>query len=66
MQIKKAIVKSSNKTYLLADHTKFSTSSLFQICNWEDLSGVITNKKSAVDYPDQVEQMKQKTKLIFV
>lgn len=66
VQIKKAIVKSSNKTYLLADHTKFSTSSLFQICNWEDLSGVITNKKSAVDYPDQVEQMKQKTKLIFV
>ncbi|MCI1982470.1 MAG: DeoR/GlpR family DNA-binding transcription regulator [Oscillospiraceae bacterium] len=44
-EIKKSIVKKSDKSYLLADHSKFGNSSLMTFCRLEDISCIVTDRE---------------------
>ena len=48
-EFKKNIVASSKKTVILSDSTKFSNSSLFEFCKWENVDALITDKFAPVE-----------------
>lgn len=39
----RAIIAYSEKKYILGDYTKFQRTSLFKICDWSDITALITN-----------------------
>ncbi|SMG49405.1 DeoR/GlpR family DNA-binding transcription regulator [Cedecea neteri] len=41
--VDKTIIAHAEKKYILGDHTKFQRSSLFKICDWADITALITN-----------------------
>lgn len=41
--IERKMIKHSNKSYILADTTKFERKSLYEITSWENITGIITN-----------------------
>lgn len=43
METKRAIIRSSNETFVLADHTKFGGSNLFTVCPIKDVHTIITD-----------------------
>jgi len=40
-QVKKAMIRNSRKTFLLADSTKYSGSGVIKVCKWEDVDAFI-------------------------
>ncbi|MBR9649241.1 DeoR/GlpR family DNA-binding transcription regulator [Clostridium tyrobutyricum] len=49
-EIKKAVVNKSNEIYLMADSSKFNTSSLMTYCELKDINYLITDKIPPKDY----------------
>lgn len=43
-QLKKEVINNSNKTIVLADHTKFSSNAIVQYADWIDIDLLITDK----------------------
>ena len=39
----RTIISHSDKKYILGDYTKFERSSLFKICDWSEITALITN-----------------------
>lgn len=60
--IDKAIIAHSDKRYILGDYTKFSRKSLYKICDWTDITALITNE-IADKY--QVRELKKMTNVIL-
>lgn len=42
-QLKRDVIASSNKSVVLADHTKFSTNAIMQYADWADVDALITD-----------------------
>lgn len=55
-EIKKAVVNKSNEIYLLADSSKFDTSSLMTYCELKDIDYLITDKMPPRDYEIFIKQ----------
>lgn len=53
--VDQTILKHAYKKYIVADHTKFSRNSLYKICDWSDVTGLITNSNAD---PEQIEELK--------
>ncbi|MCO6556297.1 MAG: DeoR/GlpR transcriptional regulator [Gilliamella sp.] len=60
--IDKAIIAHADKKYILGDYTKFSRKSLYKICDWCEITALITN-----DMADsiQVAELEKTTKIIL-
>ncbi len=60
--VDKNIISHSEKKYILGDYTKFQRSSLFKICNWSEITALITN-----DIADKegIEEITKHTKVII-
>lgn len=43
-ELKRTMVSCCEHAIVLCDHTKFSTNSLFQFCEWNEISALITNR----------------------
>lgn len=59
--IDQEIIRHSEKRYILADHTKFHRKSLYKICEWEDITALITNKEAD---PVDVGRLRARTEVI--
>lgn len=57
--VDKAIIAHSDKKYILGDYTKFSRKSLYKICDWTDITALITNKLVDKKLTAHVEQYTQ-------
>ena len=44
--VDQAIIKHSEKRYILGDYTKFDRKSLYKICDWSEITAIITNKEA--------------------
>lgn len=53
MDTKKEMIRVSNKTYVLADSTKFGTGNLFRVCTMDEVELIITDK----NLPEEQKQM---------
>lgn len=60
--IDQTIIKHSLKNYIVADTTKFERDSLYKICDWSDITALITNKE--VDN-QLVEELEKQTSVII-
>lgn len=58
--VDKLLLEHSNKKYVLADVTKFTGSSVYQITNWDNITALVTNK---VD-EKQIKDISSKTTII--
>lgn len=43
--VDQAIIQHSEKRYILGDYTKFGRKSLYKICDWTEITALITNKE---------------------
>lgn len=57
--IDQAIIKQSDKRYILGDYTKFERKSLYKICNWSDITALITNKEASSEKITLLEKFTQ-------
>ncbi len=57
----RAIIAHSEKKYVLGDYTKFQRSSLFKICDWSEITALITN---TIADKDGLEALAKFTKVI--
>lgn len=55
------MVKRAEQRYILGDYTKFDRKSLYNICDWEQITGLITNKEAD---EKKVEKLRKETKVI--
>ncbi len=46
-QFKTGVVRASNRTVILGDHTKFTQPGLFQFCTWADVDTLVTDRGTA-------------------
>ncbi|MWP60993.1 DeoR/GlpR family DNA-binding transcription regulator [Gilliamella sp. Pas-s25] len=60
--IDKAIIAHADKKYILGDYTKFSRKSLYKICDWCEITALITNDMAD---PIQVAELEKTTKVIL-
>lgn len=60
--IDQTIIKHANKKYIVADYTKFSRNSLYKICNWSDITALITNTEAKAE---QIKKIKKYTDVIL-
>ncbi|MDN6584276.1 MAG: DeoR/GlpR family DNA-binding transcription regulator, partial [Enterococcus sp.] len=44
--VDQAIIKHSEKRYILGDYTKFERKSLYKICDWSEITALITNNEA--------------------
>jgi len=44
--VDQAIINHSEKRYILGDYTKFERKSLYKICDWSEITALITNKEA--------------------
>jgi len=61
--VKRAIIKSSLKTYLIADHTKFGKIGFIKVSDLEEFEGIITDKPLPEDVTKNLEE--RGIKIIF-
>lgn len=54
--VDREVLEHSDNCYVLADHTKFTRRGLYKICDWEDVSRLITNRESNPELVAQVQQ----------
>ncbi|MEY0301329.1 DeoR/GlpR family DNA-binding transcription regulator [Providencia manganoxydans] len=59
--IDKAIIAHSEKKYVLGDYSKFQRSSLFKICEWNEITALITND---IADKDRINEISKQTKVI--
>lgn len=59
--VDEAIIKHSEKKYILGDSTKFERKSLYKICDWSEITALITNQEADVN---AVERLNQVTRVI--
>ena len=64
MQLKRTITERAERTYVLADYTKFGPANLFQVCAWENVEAVITNAKARNLYEPEWNRIKERTKIL--
>lgn len=62
VELKKSVVKASNKIVALIDHTKFKKNSIASFASTDDIDILITDKKVPKDY--QKKLMKQQVEII--
>ncbi|MGM9947673.1 DeoR/GlpR family DNA-binding transcription regulator [Floccifex sp.] len=60
--IDQTIIKHAYKKYIVADYTKFSRNSLYKICDWQDITALITNAQADLE---QVEEIRKHTNVIL-
>ncbi|MCX8583941.1 MULTISPECIES: DeoR/GlpR family DNA-binding transcription regulator [unclassified Gilliamella] len=60
--IDKAIIAHADKRYILGDYTKFNRKSLFKICNWDEITALITNDAADVI---KVAELQKQTNVIL-
>lgn len=60
--IDQTIMKHAAKTYIVADHTKFTRNSLYKICDWSNVTALITNKEAI---NENIENVKKQTNIIL-
>lgn len=56
VDIKKEYIASSRKTILLADNSKFKTSSRFQVANWNEIDMLITDEMIQYENKNELER----------
>lgn len=54
--IDKAIIAHSDKKYILGDHTKFKRKSIFKICDWTEITALISNGLADKELVSQLEK----------
>lgn len=64
LQLKKAIMSSSEANIVLADNSKFKSTSLFQFCNWSDLTALITNETDDEEILAEIKAISEQTKVL--
>lgn len=69
-ELKKAMVSCCEHAVVLCDNTKFTTNSLFQFCEWEEIYALITNRKNnnaenMKDFSCDISKINKKTNVIF-
>ena len=57
--VDQVILKHSEKQYILADATKFSRNSLYKICDWSEVDGLITNDTANKDAVAEIAKQTQ-------
>lgn len=60
--IDQEIFSSSEKRYVLADLSKFRRKSLYKICDWGEVTGLVTNNEAD---PELVRALSEKTRVIL-
>nr|WP_255307621.1 hypothetical protein [Gilliamella apicola] len=60
--VDKAIIAHSDKKYILGDYTKFSRKSLYKICEWQEITALITNDMAD---PLLVAKLEKQTQVIL-
>jgi len=60
--IDKVIIAHSDKRYILGDYTKFSRKSLYKICDWSEITALITNDMADAS---QVMELEKQTRVIL-
>nr|WP_237397792.1 MULTISPECIES: hypothetical protein [unclassified Gilliamella] len=60
--IDKAIIAHADKKYILGDYTKFSRKSLYKICDWNQITALITNHQADAT---RIAQLNNETKVIL-
>lgn len=63
-QFKRAVVEHSNKTIVLTDNTKFTNTSLFRVCEWDEIYALITNEGKDDNFQKLKDQISKHTKFI--
>ena len=57
--IDQTIIKHSEKRYILGDYTKFDRKSLYKICDWSEITALITNKETETEKIQAIEKATQ-------
>ena len=57
--VDQAIIRHSEKRYILGDYTKFERKSLYKICGWSDITAMITNKEADEEKIKKLETVTQ-------
>lgn len=52
--VDRAVLQHVSRSYVLADHSKFVRRSLYKICDWEEVTALITNRQVDSSHADQV------------
>lgn len=60
--VDQTIIEHTYKKYIVADYTKFSRNSLYKICDWKEVSGLITNKEAN---QEQIGKIRSLTNVIL-
>lgn len=59
--IDQEIIACSEKRYVLADHSKFRRKSLYRICDWSEITALVTNEEAD---PVAVDEIGRRTRVI--
>lgn len=57
--IDQTIIKHSEQRYILGDYTKFDRKSLYKICDWSEITALITNKETETEKIKAIEKATQ-------
>uniref|UniRef100_UPI00403F2CA2 DeoR/GlpR family DNA-binding transcription regulator n=1 Tax=Candidatus Enterococcus willemsii TaxID=1857215 RepID=UPI00403F2CA2 len=60
--VDQVIVKQSEKKYILGDSTKFERKSIYKICEWSEISALITDAEAL---PEEVKKLEKHTNIIL-
>ena len=55
--VDQAIISHAEKRYILGDYTKFDRKSLYKICDWSEITALITNKEADLEKIRKIETM---------
>lgn len=64
-EFKRTVVSCCSRTIILSDHTKFSSDSLFQFCDWQDIYALITDPCDLPEVRALTERISEKTQVLF-
>lgn len=59
--VDREILEHSEKRYVLADYTKFGRKSLYKICDWGDVTALVTNANAD---PKRMHEIEERTQII--
>lgn len=55
--VDQAIISHAEKRYILGDYTKFYRKSLYKICDWSEITALITSKEADLEKIRKIETM---------
>ena len=61
--IRKKLISRSNETYLIADYSKFDKTSFIHVCDFENLTAIVSDKELNTEWADFLK--KKNTKYIY-